>query len=44
VLGLPDGVPGCLFDTDGVLTQTPKVHDAAWKQMFDGYPQLMDRR
>jgi beta-phosphoglucomutase family hydrolase len=37
VLGLPDGVRGCLFDLDGVLTQTAKVHDAAWKQMFDGY-------
>ena len=22
---------------DGVLTQTAKVHGAAWKQMFDGY-------
>ena len=28
---------GCLFDLDGVLTQTAKVHYAAWKQMFDGY-------
>jgi beta-phosphoglucomutase family hydrolase len=37
VLGLPDGVRGCLFDLDGVLTQTAKVHDAAWKQMFDAY-------
>jgi beta-phosphoglucomutase family hydrolase len=35
VLGLPDGIRGCLFDLDGVLTQTAKVHDAAWKQMFD---------
>jgi beta-phosphoglucomutase family hydrolase len=37
VLGLPDGVRGCLFDLDGVLTKTAKVHDAAWKEMFDGY-------
>jgi beta-phosphoglucomutase family hydrolase len=37
VLGLPDGIRGCLFDLDGVLTQTAKVHDAAWKQMFDGF-------
>jgi beta-phosphoglucomutase family hydrolase len=37
VLGLPDGIRGCLFDLDGVLTQTAKVHAAAWKQMFDGY-------
>ncbi len=27
----------CLFDLDGVLTQTAKVHAAAWKQMFDAY-------
>jgi beta-phosphoglucomutase family hydrolase len=37
VLGLPDGVRGCLFDLDGVLTKTAKVHDAAWKEMFDAY-------
>jgi beta-phosphoglucomutase family hydrolase len=37
VLGLPGGIRGCLFDLDGVLTQTAKVHDAAWKQMFDGF-------
>jgi beta-phosphoglucomutase family hydrolase len=41
VLGLPDGTRGCLFDLDGVLTQTAKVHAAAWKQMFDSY--LRDR-
>jgi beta-phosphoglucomutase family hydrolase len=37
VLGLPDSVSACLFDLDGVLTQTAKVHAAAWKQMFDDY-------
>jgi len=41
VLGLPDGVRACLFDLDGVLTETAKVHAAAWKQMFDAY--LKDR-
>ena len=35
--GLPDGVIACLFDLDGVLTQTAKVHDQAWKQTFDDY-------
>jgi beta-phosphoglucomutase family hydrolase len=30
-------VRGCLFDLDGVLTQTAKVHAAAWKEMFDAY-------
>jgi beta-phosphoglucomutase family hydrolase len=37
VLGLPAGVTACLFDLDGVLTQTAKVHAAAWKQMFDDF-------
>jgi beta-phosphoglucomutase family hydrolase len=37
VLGLPDGVVACLFDLDGVLTNTAAVHNAAWKQMFDDY-------
>lgn len=37
MLGLPDGVGACLFDLDGVLTQTAKVHAAAWKEAFDGY-------
>ncbi len=26
-----------LFDLDGVLTQTAKLHAAAWKEMFDAY-------
>ncbi len=37
VLGLPKGVRACLFDLDGVLTKTAKVHAAAWKEMFDAY-------
>lgn len=37
MLGLPDAIRGCLFDLDGVLTQTASVHDAAWKQMFDEF-------
>jgi len=37
MLGLPDGITACLFDMDGVITQTAKVHDAAWKQMFDEF-------
>lgn len=35
VLGLPDGVTACLFDMDGVLTDTAVVHAAAWRQTFD---------
>ena len=30
MLGLPDGITACLFDLDGVLTDTAAVHDAAW--------------
>ncbi|HEY6396126.1 MAG TPA: beta-phosphoglucomutase family hydrolase [Solirubrobacteraceae bacterium] len=37
VLGLPAGVSACLFDLDGVLTQTARIHAAAWKEMFDEY-------
>jgi beta-phosphoglucomutase family hydrolase len=37
VLGLPDAITACLFDMDGVITQTAKVHDAAWKEMFDEF-------
>ena len=37
MLGLPDRVTACLFDLDGVLTQTAKAHAAAWKQIFDSY-------
>jgi beta-phosphoglucomutase family hydrolase len=36
---LPTGIRACLFDLDGVLTQTAKVHEASWKQLFDGYLQ-----
>jgi beta-phosphoglucomutase family hydrolase len=35
VLGLPDAVTACLFDLDGVLTDTAAVHRAAWKATFD---------
>jgi beta-phosphoglucomutase family hydrolase len=36
-LGLPSRIRACLFDLDGVLTQTAKVHAAAWKEMFDDF-------
>ena len=36
-LGLPRGVRACLFDLDGVLTQTARQHAAAWKETFDVY-------
>lgn len=36
-LGLPPQVTACLFDLDGVITQTAKVHSRAWKQTFDEF-------
>ncbi len=42
MLGLPDDIQSCLFDLDGVLTQTAKVHAAAWKTMFDEYLRQRD--
>lgn len=41
MLGLPDAIRACLFDLDGVLTDTASVHKKAWKTMFDSY--LRDR-
>ncbi|HYQ34584.1 MAG TPA: beta-phosphoglucomutase family hydrolase [Mycobacterium sp.] len=40
-LGLPEKVRACLFDLDGVLTDTASVHTKAWKAMFDAF--LSDR-
>ena len=37
MLGLPDAVHACLFDLDGVLTDTAGVHTKAWKAMFDDF-------
>ncbi|MFH8447062.1 HAD family hydrolase [Streptomyces sp. NPDC018026] len=35
VLGLPGTIRACLFDLDGVVTDTASVHAAAWKEAFD---------
>jgi hypothetical protein len=37
MLGLPDAVRACLFDLNGVLTDTARLHAAAWKEMFDRF-------
>ncbi len=37
MLGLPAHVTACLFDLDGVLTQTARVHNAAWTETFDDF-------
>jgi beta-phosphoglucomutase family hydrolase len=36
-LGLPPSIRGCLFDLDGVLTDTARLHAEAWKATFDPY-------
>jgi Cof subfamily protein (haloacid dehalogenase superfamily)/beta-phosphoglucomutase family hydrolase len=36
-LGLPPRTRACLFDLDGVLTQTARLHASAWKETFDEY-------
>jgi beta-phosphoglucomutase family hydrolase len=37
MIQLPDTVRACLFDMDGVLTDTASVHGEAWKRTFDAY-------
>jgi beta-phosphoglucomutase family hydrolase len=37
MLRLPEGIEACLFDLDGVLTQTAKIHAEAWQRMFDDF-------
>ncbi len=44
VLGLPEAVHACLFDLDGVLTDTASVHTKAWKVMFDDYLSQRSKR
>jgi beta-phosphoglucomutase family hydrolase len=36
-LGLPEAITACLFDLDGVITKTAKVHAKAWAEMFDDF-------
>ena len=36
-LRLPPWILACLFDLDGVLTQTASLHEAAWKSTFDAF-------
>ena len=32
-----DGPDAVVFDLDGVITFTARVHAAAWKELFDGF-------
>jgi beta-phosphoglucomutase family hydrolase len=36
-LQLPDPIEACLFDLDGVITDTARLHVRAWKQTFDAF-------
>ena len=44
MLGLPDDITALLFDLDGVLTPTAKIHFKAWKQTFDEFLKASRRR
>jgi beta-phosphoglucomutase family hydrolase len=37
ILQLPSTIRACLFDLDGVLTDTATVHAEAWKEMFETF-------
>jgi beta-phosphoglucomutase family hydrolase len=41
---LPEMVGACLFDMDGVLTDTASVHAAAWKEVFDAFLETRAQR
>jgi beta-phosphoglucomutase family hydrolase len=41
---LPEGITACLFDLDGVLTNTAEVHARAWKQTFEAHEYDFDAR
>lgn len=43
-LGLPSRVRACLFDLDGVLTETAKIHARAWKMCFDAFLETWSKR
>ena len=37
MLGLPDGAAACLFDLDGVLTDSGVLRTWAWAEVFDDF-------
>ncbi|WNV87252.1 beta-phosphoglucomutase family hydrolase [Umezawaea sp. Da 62-37] len=41
-VGLPAGITACLFDLDGVLTNTAELHRKAWKATFDEFLRARD--
>ena len=37
LLGLDRSIEGCVFDLEGVLTDSGPLHAAAWAHVFDSY-------
>ena len=37
MLGLPPRTEGCVFDLDGVLTESGRAHATAWTEVFDDF-------
>jgi len=44
VLELPEGITTCLFDLDGVLTQTSKVHEHGADGVVEDLAELLEKR
>lgn len=44
MLSVPPAITAGLFDLDGVITQTARLHAAAWKETFDSYLEERARR
>ena len=44
LLGLPDGTQACLFDLDGVLTDSVALHAAAWAEALDPFLLAVSQR
>lgn len=44
MLGLSRGVEACLFDLDGVLTDSTVVHASAWAVVFDDFLQRLNEK
>ena len=41
---MPEFFDAAVFDLDGVITFTARVHAAAWKQLFDDYLRSRQQR
>ena len=37
MLGLPSSITGCIFDLDGVLTDSGRAHATAWAEVLDSF-------